>query len=276
MPNITYLLDKLNNATPTYGNVLSPRCLTIDNHGYLVTISQTQPNSSIVRFDSTNMTLIDNTTFVFGSSLTIKYYNNNYYVGVPYGVLVIDSNNLTIHYNLTSSNLNGARDVMFLNNGDILVVASINNNYLLFFNRSNNMSTNYNFGYGQPVNYSRPHGLFYINDTYFYATSYTDSSVYSYSAISGSSQWSENLVLDARPVSGPSSGPHIAIDECGRFWFSLNNYDLKIFDSQGSFLGNFTFTNASIFHTIITDNYVMYLSDTNSSRIIRIDPDIQC
>jgi len=274
MPNITYLLDKLNNATPTYGNVLSPRSLTIDNHGYLVTISQT--NSSIVRFDSTNMTLIDNTNFVFTTSETIKYYNNNYYVGLSYGILVIDSNNLTIHYNITSSNLNGARDVMFLNNGDILVVASINNYYLLFFNRSNNMSTNYNFGYGQLVNYSRPHGLFYINDTYFYATSYANSSVYSYSAISGTPKWSENLFLDAQPESGPSSGAHIAIDECGRFWFSLGNYDLKIFDSQGSFLDSFTFTNASIFDTIITDNYVMYLSDTNSSRIIRIDPDIQC
>jgi len=274
MPNLTDLLDKLQNATPTYGQVLSPRCLAIDNHGYLVTLSQT--NLSIVRFDSTNMTFIDNTNFLFTSPMNLKYYNNNYYVALTSCILVIDSNNLTINNNITSSSLSGARDMMFLNNGDIFVAVSTTNNYLLFFNRSNNMSTNYNFAYGQSVNYTNPHGLFFINDTYFYATSWANNSVYSYSAISGSTGWSENLVLDAQSVASNSSGNHIAIDECGRFWFALSNYDLMIFDSQGSFLGNFTLTNSSIFDVIITDNYVMYLSDTASNRLIRIDPNIQC
>jgi sugar lactone lactonase YvrE len=69
---------------------------------------------------------------------------------------------------------------------------------------------------------------------------------------------------------------HVKIDECGRFWFSLGDYGVKIYDNQGLFLGNLTFTNTSIFDTIITDDYIIYLSDTRSNRVIRIDPDIQC
>ena len=39
MSNDTDLLNRLSNATSTNGSVNSPRCLVIDNHGYLVTVS---------------------------------------------------------------------------------------------------------------------------------------------------------------------------------------------------------------------------------------------
>lgn len=274
MPNLTYVLDKLNNATPTYGSILAPHCLSIDNHGYLVTISQT--NSTIVRFDQTNLTLIDQINTYSTSLSTIKYYNNNYYIGAANRIIAIDSNTLTIHNNITATNISSTRDVMFLNDGNTLVVASTGNKYLFFFNRSGNSSTNYNIAYNQAVNYTNPHGLFFVNDTFFYTTSWAFNSIYSYSANQNNTGWKEDLFLDARSLGSASSGNHITIDECGRFWFSLNNYGVKIFDNQGSFLANFTITNSSIFDTMVTDNYVIYLSDTNLNRVIRIDPDIKC
>jgi hypothetical protein len=274
MPNLTYVLNKLKNATTMYANISDPRCLAIDNHGYLVTVSKTY--SSIVRFDLTNMTLISTTNFSYTSPYTFKYYNDNYYVGVGNEIVVVDSNNLTIQNNITAQNLSSTRDMMFLNNGNTLVVASSSNYYLIFFNLSSNTSTNYNFAYEQFVNYTRPHGLYYVNDTYFYGTSYNTNTVYSYSAIPNSTRWEENLFINASRSGASDSGAHITTDECGRFWFSSSNYSLLIFDSQGSYLDSFTITGSQIFDTLITNNYVIYLSDDNNNQIIRIDPDIQC
>jgi hypothetical protein len=274
MPNLTYLLNKLQNATRTYANISNPRCLAIDNYGYLVTLSL--GSSSLVRFNPTNMTLINEIFSLFDSPYTLKYYNGNYYVGVGNEIVVVDSNNLTRQNNITTQHLNGTRDMMFLNNGDILVAASVNNGYLIFFNRSSNTSTNYNFAYEQFVNYTYPHGLYYVNDTYFYTTSYTNNTVYSYSAVPNSTRWEENLFINAQEPGASSDGNHITTDKCGRFWFSSSNDSLLIFNSQGSYLDRFTITGSQIFDTLITNNYVMYLSDLNTNRVIRIDPDIQC
>jgi hypothetical protein len=274
MPNTTYLLNKLKNAIPTYIKVTNPRCLVFDNHGYLVTVSLT--DSAIVRVDPTSMTLISYTNYSFSSPMSITYFNESYFIGFQYYILVIDSNNLTIRQDMTSSFFNGIRDMMFLNNGNRMVVASTDNQYLLFFNRSSTIPTNYILYYKQSVNYPYPHGLFFINDTYFYTTSWGYDTVYSYSAIQGNTTWTENLFLDPRSMATLYSGNHITTDECGRFWFSLGYNGIKIYDNQGSYLGNFSLSNSFIFDTIITDDYVIYLSDEDNNRLIRIDLDIQC
>ena len=274
MPNTTYLLNKLQNATPTYINVTDPRSLVFDNHGYLVTVSQA--DSAIVRVNPTNMALISYTNYSFSSPRTITYFNESYFIGFDSFILVVDSNNLTIRHNITSSFLDGTRDMMFLNNGDRMVVASTDNQSLLFFNRSSTVSTNYTLDYTQSVSYPLPHGLFFINDTYFYATSWGSNTVYSYSAIQGNTTWTENLFIDARSMATEVSGAHITTDECGRFWFSLYSNGIKIYDSQGSYLGNFSLSNSFIFDTKITDDYVIYLSDENNNQLIRLDLDIQC
>ena len=274
MPNLTDLLYKLTTATPTYVKIFSPRCLRIDDHGYLVTISRT--NLTIVRFNATDLTVIDTTYGLFTNAHNLEYNNGNYYIGTNSGILVVNSSTLTVQNNISSVFLNSPRDIMFLNDGNTLVVASANNARFLFFNRSNNFSTDYNFNYQQLVNYSTPHGLFRVNDTFFYATSWGNNTVRSYSALENSTQWNENLFINAAPMLPSGSGSHITVDDCGRWWFSLNNHGLRIFDDQGLFLGNMTLTNTSIFDTMITENYIFYLSDGQSHRMIRIDPGIQC
>ena len=274
MPNLTDIINKVLSAIPIYGQVFSPRCVALDNHGYVVTISQT--NNSLVRFNSTTMALIDNTLGLFSGPTNLKYYNGNYYVGLASSVVVINSNTLTVSNSISSSNLSQTRDMMFLNNGDEFVVVSTGNNRFVFFNRSSNTSTNYYAFYQQSVNYANPHGLVYINDSFFYATSWAANTVYSYTSIPNSYSWNQTLIINATRWASSSNGNHIAIDECGRFWYSLGPYGLEVFDSQGTFLTNMSLPSLSIFDAIITDNYVFYISDTGTNRIIRIDPNIQC
>lgn len=70
----------------------------------------------------------------------------------------------------------------------------------------------------------------------------------------------------------------MTVDECGRYWFSLETYILQIFDSSGSWIGNFNLGNGTIIDTWMTNKCVMYFADrtVNQSRIFRIDPHIQC
>lgn len=185
---------------------------------------------------------------------------------------MIDSNNLTIINNLTSSFFDEVRDIIFINDGQIMTVASTNNQYLLYFNRSDN----YSFIKSQFVTYSYPHGLRYINDSYFYVTSWGDNKIYSYSALNNNLTWLETLFIDATTVTSTSGGDHLIIDDCDRYWFSLGGNGLRIYDNQGFLITNVTQMTPFIFDTLITDNYVIYLSDTISNRITRIDPNIQC
>ena len=86
----------------------------------------------------------------------------------------------------------------------------------------------------------------------------------------------EKLILDARSVAPIQDGVHLKIDECGRYWFILGDNGIRIFDDQGLLLANISNPTSSIFDAIIMHDYIIYLSDTKSNQIIRIDPNIQC
>src|SRR5262249_6314519 len=134
MPNTSYLLNELKTVSSISAYVANPRCIVFDNHGYLVTVSYT--NNTIIRFYATNLTIVDQPIPpIFNDNPTnLAYYNETYYVGFSYYILVINSNNFTILNNITSSYLNGVRDMMFINNGEIMIVASTQRGSLVFFN----------------------------------------------------------------------------------------------------------------------------------------------
>jgi hypothetical protein len=128
------------------------------------------------------------------------------------------------------------------------------------------------------VNYPQPHGLIGSNDSFFYATSYPTNSIYSYSVVQNSSSWFEKLIINTNSNTSTTGGTFMTIDECGRYWFSIEMNFIEIFDSFGNWIGNFSLGNAKIMDLLIADNYVMYLSDSRTigTRILRIDPHIQC
>jgi hypothetical protein len=272
MYDTTDLMNKLDTANKTSANITGPRCLVVDSHGYLVTVSSSP--YTIVRFYPTNLTVINEPVPpIFASSpQSITYYNETYYVGFVSLVLIMNSNDFTILQNITAPLLSVVRDMILLHNGQILVVASTDTATLLFFNASDD----YNLFYEQTVNYTDPHGLLYVNDSYFYATSWSDNTIYSYSAINNSIVWMEKLFLDARPVAAGSDGYHLKIDNCDRYWFILGGDGIKIFDNQGLFLENVTELTPFNFDAVITDDYVIYITDMISNEIVRIDPNTEC
>ncbi len=276
MPNTSYLLNQLNTITPIFANVLAPRCIVLDNYGYIVTVSQV--NYTIVRLYSTNLTVVNQPVSPIFTSvpMTIAYYDETYYVGFQFFILAIDSSNLGILSNITTPYLQGTRGMIFLDNGQTMVVASTNVNLILFFNRSDTVSKNYSYFYQQSVNYPDPHGFWYVNDTYFYLTSWENNLIYSYSAINNNLTWNENLFINASSVTSQADGDHLVVDECDRFWFLLGANGIRISDNPGVLLGNFTMINSIIFDAIISDDYVIYLSDTELNRVSRIDLNIQC
>jgi hypothetical protein len=280
MPDLNYLLNKLTNGTWMYVNISNPRNLLLDNNGYLVTVQSHQPK--LVRLDAQNLTLIDQTVISNATNsyvFALGFSNNIYFAGVDSGTIVaMDSGNLNVLYNINSPYVQNVRGIIFLNNGSTMVMSNVNNNTLNFFHRANNASLSYTFAYQQLVNYSKPHGLTGYNNSLFYAVSYTNNSVYSYSAVHNSTLWIERLVVNTNSIISNGNGTFVTIDECGRYWFSLETPVIKIFDSLGDWMGNFSLGSGMIFDTLITDNYVMYFSDNsaNAGRLVRIDPHIQC
>ena len=275
MPNTTDLLNRLSNATPTYGSVNSPRCLVMDNHGYLVTVSPT--GKSIVRLYPTNLTQIDETplSLLGADPMALAYHNGAYYVGFDYHIMVVHSSNMTILHTIAVSELQGTRDIMFLNDGQQMIVTATYSNRLVFFNRSSPTSHNYDFIGYQNMSCQGPHGLFYVSDSLFYLTSWSNSIVCKYSNAGNATGWSETLSVTASPA--PSAyGNHVSIDECDRYWLSLGGAGVQILDSHGVLLGSLHRTGSHIFDTLIIDNYVIYMSDHFGNQIIRLDLNTQC
>jgi hypothetical protein len=276
-PNTSYLLSRLNAAVRTQVTVRLPSCLLLDDHGYLVTVSTT--NQTIVRFYPNNLTAVDQPPSPAFSQapIGIAYNNGAYYVGFSNSILVVDSSNMSQIHNISTPLLSSASGMIFLNGGQQMIVVSFAYSRLVFFNRSSFMPHNYDaIGY-QTVSGGLPHGLAYVNDTFFYLASARDNAVYAYTNAGNLTSWVETVALNASSVaSSPNNGYHISIDTSGRYWFSLGPYGTKIFDRQGLLLGSFYPTGSFISDTLITDNYVVYVSDTASGRIIRTDPNLQC
>ncbi|CAF2709523.1 unnamed protein product [Rotaria sp. Silwood2] len=87
--------------------------------------------------------------------------------------------------------------------------------------------------------------------------------------------WMEKIFLYANSTLLPYQGYHLTTDECNRYWFSLGLYGIQIFNSQGLLIGDITQKSSFIFEMLISENYVIYLSNTILNQI-RIDLTIQC
>ena len=275
--NIGCLIQRVNAATPIIASVLAPRCLAIDDYGYIVGISGT--NKSVIRLYPNNLTVVSYPVPpILGSGpSTLAYYDGAYYIGFYSSVSVMLSSNLTIIGSMTAPALALIRDMTFVNGGRTMIVVATAPSFLYFFQRSSNAVRNFTFAYKQLANYINPHGLFYINDTFFYATSWHDNTIYSYSNPSSNGTWTEALVMDVSPTTNASDGNHITIDAYGRTWFSLGQFGLRVYSSQGVWLGSISMpTGSSIFDARVTEDYVIYYSDSQLNRIVRIAPDVSC
>ena len=276
MPNTTSLIEKLQNATIQSVNLSSARCLAIDDHGFLVTVQEGQSN--LRRFNAQDLTLIDTTTFSSFAMKNIAYHQGAYFLTTQSNtILIVNSTNLTLINTITAPGLDGARDIIFLKDGQIMVVASADNKTLFFFERSAESPSNYTFVSQVSTSFDTPHGLTYVNDFFFYATAWFLKSVYSFATSDGVT-WTEKLFVNAQNMSNTTNqwGAHVMIDDCQRRWMSGSGNGVFIFDSEGHHLGTFESTWNGLFDAMFMENYVLYLSYLTDGKIVRLDPQIEC
>ena len=182
---------------------------------------------------------------------------------------------MSVLYSITTSALHSARDIMFLNSGQTLVVVSVYNASLLFVNRSGVESYNYDFVGSQNVSCSRPHVLTHVNDKFFYLVSWNDDAVYSFLNYGSTPSWAKTFLFNSLPIPGVCNGDHITTDESHRLWKSLGIYGARVFSEQGAMLGILNLLTSDIFDILILHNYVMFVSGYGSNRISRIDPNFE-
>ena len=276
MPNTTLLIQKLQNASSISINFSNPRCLVIDDHGFLVTVEEHKSNIS--RFDPRSLVLINTTMFLNSSMNTLAYHQGAYFLGTDNNtILIVNSSSLTLINTVKAlGKIDAPRDIIFLKDGQIMIVASGKNRQLLFFNRSSGPVRDYAFVSNMSVSYNWPHGLWYVNDTFFYATSYEWKTVYSYATSDNGATWNESVYINSTGLSSSRWIGHVMVDDCGRRWLSTADTGLLIYNAQGQLLGTFNSTRNATFDAIFMDNYVMLLSDRTANKIIRLDPQINC
>jgi hypothetical protein len=267
-------VTKLTAAIKNETNVTAPRCLVIDNHGYLVTIEETE--HQIVRYDPRTLKLINKTLISSTSIFALAYHQEKYFIALGDNtILVVDSNNFTKINSISSSEIDGPRDIIFLYDGRVMVVSSFKNNRILFFQRSNTSSTNYTFFARENTSFSKPHGLWYVNNSCFYVTSWDEAAIYSYTSFNNTS-WKVKLLVNASAVGISSSGSHLLIDKCERIWLVTYSNGIYVFDKEGRWLGQVTIDSNAIIDALVTDNYVVFVSDRVNGKIIRLDPQLTC
>ncbi|UJR32598.1 hypothetical protein I4U23_020058 [Adineta vaga] len=275
IPNTDTLLNKLIWSSMTTANISNPSELLIDDYGYISTIDKSLDTFS--RFNITNLKLMNSIGIDTSSVMAIAYDNGFYYIkAYTTPLVIINSTSLTIVNNISLTSVNRARGIIFLKNGQIMVVSSYGTNSLVFFNRSNTSPINYIFISNQLINCSGPYGMWRVNDSFFYVTSYNNYSLYSYSdPING--LWKETFLFTVSNINNSNGVPHVTVDNGNRLWISLGTQTIYIYNQQGNILGNYTMpSNSKIADIKILANYVMYFSDVGMNRIIRIDPNISC
>jgi len=274
MPDINYLLNKLRMATIISINVSSPRDAVIDDHGYLVTVEELTNN--LDRFNPINLSKINSIALPNTDPMTVVYFKDAYYIAPSSSPMtVIDSENLTLLTTIPTQ-ISGIRGIIFLNNGQTMVVTSYYDNRVVFFNRTSLVSIQYNTSFSQSTNFSGPHGIWRVNDSFFYVTSYPGNSLYSFRATGIYNQWIQTLVLPYTNTNGQGGAARVTIDECGRFWSTFEMNTIFIHDQQGQYIGNWTIPNSTIFDIKIMDNYLIYLTESINNKTIRVDPGFQC
>ncbi|CAF1339797.1 unnamed protein product [Adineta ricciae] len=272
MPDIYSLLSKLNASQAVLANVSNPRDAIIDNNSYLVTVEES--TNYFIRFNSKNLTRITYRSFLNPVQTTVVLFNNVYYTANIAGIIMaIDSQTLSILSNI-STGVSGIRGMIFLNDGETMVVTACESNKVVFLNRTSISPISYNISFSKNAAFKCPHGIWRVNDSVFYVTSNTNNSLHLFRRNGSHKEWDETFVLKMSAVFGNSA--RLTIDECNRFWFTFETDTILIYHQNGTKLASWTIPSSAIFDIKIMSNYLMFITESNTGRARRIQPNIQC
>jgi streptogramin lyase len=112
-----------------------------------------------------------------------------------------------------------------------------------------------------------------VNDTFLYAGSWNDRAIISYKYENAS--WTTRTFVS---VSGSGTGSHLAVDDCGRVWFIITDFGLRIFDSSGMEIANWNMSTSSsiAYDLLLLPNYVLLVTMRQAQQLRRFDPQVSC
>ncbi len=232
--NINWLISLLNTTTPTnIVSVQSPRCLIIDIFGYLLTLEAISSTTYSNRYDRSSLTLVQSAalSMTYTAVGMLMYYNGMIFVSPHYNTIYIFEH---INFGLLGtincgSSISQPRDTIFIENQNMLIIASQNTNQLFFV--LFNSPTNYTCLSGLSLpNGDDPQALLKVNDTFFYVTSWGTKCVYSYHYNGG--VWIPSLFANVTQSTGPSITGlgHLQIDNLQRRWVMAVGIGLVVYD----------------------------------------------
>ena len=273
MPNITELINRFKASTATNINL----GLQLSVLGYdLVKANETvvvgRNGAWMYRFGLSPLTWTRNTSIV-NTSLSIALHNNQIYTasdGVP-SIKVYDDQTSNFLFSINHPTLTKVRKMIFINNGQNMVVTAQDAQSLIVFDIHS--STNYTVQCILPFPAAGVHGLVQVNDTFLYAGSWNDRAIISYKY--ENSSWTARTLVS---VNGTGTGSHLAVDDCGRVWFIITDFGLRIYDSSGVEIANWNMATSSsiLFDLLLLPDYVLLLTMRQAQQLIRYDPQVSC
>ncbi|CAF1397138.1 unnamed protein product [Adineta ricciae] len=274
MPNVTELLLRLQNASPIALNLsFAPSGLGYDpNYPSEAAVVGWWSSPASLWFNPITMTAIENNSL--STSLTVTLYNNEMFTAVDGTPRIHLRNKLTNVYigNLTYSTLNQVRKIIFINDGQTMIVPTQQNKSVTIFNFYS--SSNYSIQGVFALPYSSIHGIAKVNETFFYISTWSDRLILSckYENLT----WTHQILVNGTTTQW---GSHLTVDDCGRIWFINTNFGLRIFDSNGLEIGNWNLSLNStnrIYDLVFLSNYVLLISFIDQHKILRFDPFVSC
>lgn len=251
------------------------RALGLDAFGYLLTLDTFNSTSFFTRYD--RITLNPIKRYVLPHNISdagiFVYHNQMLFISprIQDFVNVYDFINFTLLSVITcGSYLLGPRDIIFVQDGSVMVLASTSN-YVLFFQV--NSPTNYTC-INQILLINQTHGLAKVNETFFYTTTWVSRDIYTFRY--DGNNWSVSLftnTLSAVPsIGGLDVAPvYPRMDPHGRLWVVIFSYGLIVYNQCGALLGKWPI-NMIVFDVIITADYRFIMSNRVNSSLTIYDP----
>ena len=274
-PNLTEVIAKLDVSIWTNVSLGHPRCLVRNGSDMIFTTDL--DNGHLRGYDANQLTPVVEKNMYVQKPFALAYQNDAFYISFnDRSLMVLDSRSFTVLATIDSSYFQGIRDVLFLHEARTMVVACSSTRELLFFKQMNDSLHNYTFSFRQNSAMSHPNALLRINDSFFYAVSWADNTVYSL-VQRNETFWKETLFFNGTNFTTAPSAGHLFRDECDHFWLAFRSLGFLILDHEGKYLGSFQSSKfTEVFDGILSENYVLHVSDAGRRQIFRLDPQITC
>jgi streptogramin lyase len=191
-------------------------------------------------------------------------------------ISVLSTKNLSLIANIPVSS-SVIREITFVHNNSLMLVASNGKNQTLFFDV---ISTNsYTPSIPSSIGVNRLCGLYAVNDSFIYIASWY--STVAFAPVSTLIFSNNTWILFSLPNTAPSITDEqifqTTVDSCGRLWLANTGYGIRIFDPWGHSLLYQWPVSGNVNGFLLLDNYEFFVTDFQANQILHFNPNItQC